>query len=91
MAPERELREKISLLKKGVARMPNTSLGPLSIREAVWQTYISKGGLDAADAIERAARGQHLSSVLRELAPRIEPEVFQPMAGDLRWHFLRTG
>ena len=91
MAPERELREKVSLLKKGVARLPNTSLGPLSIREAVWQTYISKGGLDAADAIERAARGQHLSSLLRELAPRIEPEVFQPMAGDLRWHFLRTG
>jgi radical SAM superfamily enzyme YgiQ (UPF0313 family) len=91
MASERELREKVSLLKRGVARMPNVSLGPMSIRQAIWQTYISKGGVEAADAIERAARGEHLSSLLRELAPRLDTEVFQPMAGDLRWHFLRTG
>jgi radical SAM superfamily enzyme YgiQ (UPF0313 family) len=91
MAPERELREKVSLLKKGVARLPNTSLASLSIRQAVWQTYISRAGTDAAEALERAARGAHLSSLLREYAPRIEPEVFRPMEGDLRWHFLRTG
>jgi radical SAM superfamily enzyme YgiQ (UPF0313 family) len=91
MAPERELREKISLLKRGAARLPNTSLASLSIRQAVWQTYISRAGLDAAEALERAARGQHLSSLLREFAPRIDAEVFRPQEGDLRWHFLRTG
>ena len=91
MASERELKEKISLLKKGVAQLPNTSLGQLSIREAVWQTYISRAGADAADAIEQAARGAHLSSLLRDFAPRIGPEVFAPLDGDLRWHFMRTG
>jgi radical SAM superfamily enzyme YgiQ (UPF0313 family) len=91
MAPERELRDKISLLKKGVARLPNTSLGQLSIREAVWQTYISRAGVDAAAALEQAARGAHLSALLRHFAPQIAPEVFAPLAGDLRWHFMRTG
>ncbi|HVS02150.1 MAG TPA: radical SAM protein [Thermoanaerobaculia bacterium] len=91
MADERTLKRRISILNKGVGRLPNVSLGPMSIRQAVWQTYISKAGAEAADALERAARGQHLSSLLRELAPRIEPEVFRPMEGDLRWHFMRTG
>ncbi|HXT50088.1 MAG TPA: radical SAM protein [Thermoanaerobaculia bacterium] len=91
MPPERELAERIALLRKGVARMPNVSLGPLSIRQAVWQTYISKAGPEAADLLERAARGQHLASLLREFSDRIAPEVFVPLEGDLRWHFLRTG
>jgi hypothetical protein len=86
----RSLKEKISLLRKGVARLPNTSLGAMSIRQAIWQTYISKAGSDAAEPLERAARGQHLAALLRDLAPRIEPEVFQPLSGDLRWHFMRT-
>ncbi|HEV8630544.1 MAG TPA: radical SAM protein [Thermoanaerobaculia bacterium] len=91
MASERELKEKIALLQKGVARMPNVSLGPLSIKQAIWQTYISKAGVDAAEALERAARGQSLSSLLRDFADRIAPEVFAPLPGDLRWHFMRTG
>jgi radical SAM superfamily enzyme YgiQ (UPF0313 family) len=91
MDDERSLKHKISRLKKGVGRLPNTSLGPLSIRQAIWQTYVSKAGPEAADALERAARGEHLSSLLRDLAPRIQPEVFAPMEGDLRWHFMRTG
>ncbi len=86
------LKEKISLLKRGVARMPNVSLDAnMSIRQAVWQTYLSKGGVEAADAIEQAARGQHLAAVLRQYADRIHPEVYQSQAGDLRWHFLRMG
>jgi radical SAM superfamily enzyme YgiQ (UPF0313 family) len=91
MPPERELALRIAVLKKGVARLPNVTLGQLSIRQAVWQTYISKAGPQAADLLERAARGQHLASLLREFADRIAPEVFVPLEGDLRWHFLRTG
>jgi radical SAM superfamily enzyme YgiQ (UPF0313 family) len=50
-----------------------------------------EGGPEAADLLERAARGQHIASLLREFADRIAPEVFVPLEGDLRWHFLRTG
>jgi hypothetical protein len=89
MDDERSLKEKISLLKRGVARLPNVSLGSVSIREAVWQTYISKAGSDAADALELAARGEHLSSLLRRFESQIHPEVFRPLEGDLRWHFMR--
>jgi radical SAM superfamily enzyme YgiQ (UPF0313 family) len=89
MDDERSLKAKISLLKRGVAQMPNVSLGSLSIREAVWQTYISKAGSDAAEALELAARGEHLSAVLRRFDSRIQSEVFRPLEGDLRWHFMR--
>lgn len=89
MDDERSLKEKISLLNKGVSRLPNVSVGSVSIREAVWQTYISKAGSDAAEALEHAARGEHLSALLRRFESRIRPEVFQPMEGDLRWHFMR--
>ena len=86
---EAALREKIDLLKRGVSRLPNVSLGPMSIREAIWQTYLSKGGVETADAIERRARGASLSAVLREFRERIHPEVYRQLEGDLRWHFLR--
>ena len=89
MDGERSLKEKVAVLKKGVARMPNVSLGSVSIRQAVWQTYISKAGSDAAEAIEAAARGESLSALLHRFAPKIHPEVFVPMEGDLRWHFMR--
>ena len=91
MEDPRSLRRKISVLKKGVAELPNVSLSTMSIRQAIWQTYISKAGSDAAEALERAARGEHLASLLRELEPRIRPEVFRRVEGDCRWHFLRTG
>lgn len=86
---ERSLEEKISFLKRGVARMPNVSMSMMSTRQAIWQTYISRAGSDAAEAIERVARGQHVASVLRELEHRIRPEVFESFPQDLRWHFLR--
>jgi radical SAM superfamily enzyme YgiQ (UPF0313 family) len=91
MGDERDLKRKIRLLRKGVDRLPNASLGPLSIRQAVWQTYISKGGVDVGAAIEKAARGASLGSLLREFADQIHPEVFTEMEGELRWHFMRTG
>jgi radical SAM superfamily enzyme YgiQ (UPF0313 family) len=89
MDDEKSLKEKLAVLKKGVARLPNVSLGSVSVRQAIWQTYISKAGSDAAEAIEAAARGESLSSLLHTFAPRIHPEVFAPMEGDLRWHFMR--
>ena len=89
MDGEKSLRAKITLLKRGVARLPNVSLGSISVRQAVWQTYISKAGSDAAEALEQAARGEPLTALLHRFAPRIHAEVFRPLEGDLRWHFMR--
>ena len=91
MDDEKSLKHKISVLRRGVARLPNVTIDTMSPRQAVWQTYITRAGSDAAEALERAARGQPLSSLLRELRERIEPEVFRPFPRHLRWHFLRTG
>jgi radical SAM superfamily enzyme YgiQ (UPF0313 family) len=88
---ERSLRAKVAFLKRGVARLPNVSLGQMSLRLAKWQSYISRAGTDAADAIEAAATGEHLASVLRRFSDRIDPEVYGERPGDLRWHFMRAG
>ncbi len=89
MDDERSLKEKLALLRKGVARMPNVSMGSVSVREGIWQTYISKAGSDAADALEAAARGESINSLLHRFAPKIHPEVYRRLEGDLRWHFMR--
>ena len=87
----RQLEKRLTLLRKGVSRLPNVSLGSVSIRQALWQTYISRAGSQAAPAIERAARGEPLSAVLRSLRDRLGPEVFTRLDGDLPWHFMKTG
>ncbi len=84
------LRKKMTLVRKGVARLPNVSLGTMSIRQAIWQSYISKAGSDAADILEAAAAGMDLSSLLRTYADRIEPLVFERSEGRLPWHFMRS-
>jgi radical SAM superfamily enzyme YgiQ (UPF0313 family) len=89
MDSEKSLRGKIALLKRGVTHLPNVSLGSISVRQAVWQTYISKAGSDAAEALVLAARGEPLTALLQRFAPRIHAEVFRPLEGDLRWHFMR--
>ncbi|HEX4953778.1 MAG TPA: radical SAM protein [Thermoanaerobaculia bacterium] len=86
---EGSLKAKIELLRRGVAKLPNVSMnGALSIRQARWQTYLSKAGSEAAGAIERVARGESLASVLRGLDAAIGPEISSRMDGELRWHFL---
>lgn len=90
MEDERSLKEKIRLLKRGVAELPNVTIGTMSIRQAIWQTYISKAGSDAAEALIAAARGASLSELLRDFDARIQPEVFAYRGGHLRWQFMKT-
>ncbi|MFL6259853.1 MAG: B12-binding domain-containing radical SAM protein [Thermoanaerobaculia bacterium] len=91
MDDEKSLKEKIAVLRKGVARMPNVSMGSVSVRQGIWQTYISKAGSGAAEAIEAAAKGEPINALLHRLAPKIHPEVYRRLDGDLRWHFMRQG
>jgi radical SAM superfamily enzyme YgiQ (UPF0313 family) len=91
MDDEKSLKEKIATLRKGVARMPNVSMGSVSVRQGIWQTYISKAGSDAAEALEAAAKGEPINALLHRLAPKIHPEVYHRLDGDLRWHFMRQG
>lgn len=88
---EKSLKEKLAVLRKGVTRMPNVSMGSASARQGIWQTYISKAGSDAAEAIEAAARGESINSILHRFAHKIHPEVYRRLDGDLRWHFMRQG
>lgn len=91
MDDEKSLKEKIAVLRRGVARMPNVSMGSVSARQGIWQTYISRAGSDAAEALEAAAKGEPINALLHRLALRIHPEVYRRLDGDLRWHFMRQG
>lgn len=93
MARPEELKPKIALLRKRLGRLPNVSLGTMSIRQAVWQTFLSKAGSDASDILEDAARGQTTAMLLRRYADRIEPLVFEHSGTGRRlpWQFMRTG
>lgn len=88
MEDRRTLREKMALLQRGVASLPNVTMGSMSHRQAVWQTYISRAGSAAGDAILRVARGESVASVLRRERQAVEREVFSYLEGDLRWHFM---
>jgi radical SAM superfamily enzyme YgiQ (UPF0313 family) len=84
------LKAKISVLKRGVAALDNVSLGTMSIRQAIWQAYLSKADHTAAEALEKAARGATVASLLREFREQIDPLVFERPEGPLPWQFLRT-
>jgi hypothetical protein len=63
----------------------------MSVRQAIWQTFISRAGTQAAEPLELAAAGESLATILRRFADRIEPRVFQRQEGHLPWQFLRSG
>ena len=84
------LKNKIRLIKRGVGRLPNVSLGSMSVRQSIWQTYISKAGPEATEPLIRVARGQALSAVLREFRGQIHDQVFIRQEGHLDWQFMRT-
>jgi radical SAM superfamily enzyme YgiQ (UPF0313 family) len=86
------LKPKIKCLKRGVASLPNVSIGTMSIRQAIWQTFLSKAGSDAADILEAAARGETTAWLLRHYAKRIEPLVFGHAEAGVRlpWQFMKT-
>ena len=85
------LKAKISLLNKTLGQLPNVSLSTMSIKQAIWQSYISKAGSDAAVVLEEAARGESVASLLRRYADRIQPLVFERQLGHLDWQFMRMG
>ncbi|MCH7665507.1 MAG: radical SAM protein [Acidobacteria bacterium] len=87
------LKRKLAVLRSGARKIPNVSIGTMSVRDAIWQAYITKAGSDAADVLERAAEGVGTAALLREFRERIEAEVFERKAAGerLRWHFLRAG
>ena len=91
MVDEKTLKAKIRRVRRGVGRLPNVSMTAMSPRQAAWQTYLSRAGSDAAEAIERAARGAPLSVLLRDYRDRIHPEVYREFPRRTRWHFLRMG
>jgi radical SAM superfamily enzyme YgiQ (UPF0313 family) len=85
------LARRLALLARGLAGIPNVSASTMTVRQAIWQSYLSKADRDAADLLEAAARGQSLSSLLRQYSDRIEPLVFERPRGRLPWQFMRTG
>ena len=60
-------------------------MGSISIREAVWQAYLSRAGSEASVELEQMAGGESLGSVLRRSRDRIAARVHSPLRGELPW------
>ncbi len=90
MAPPAELKAKLRHLRKGVAALPNVSMSSMSIKQAIWQAWLSKGGPEVADGIEAAVAGETVASLLRRFEPEIDATVYRYLDGDLAWHFMRA-
>ena len=90
MAPAAELKAKTRYLRKGVAALPNVSMTSMSIKQAIWQTWLSKGGPEVADGIEAAVAGETVAALLRRFKPEIDATVYRYLEGDLAWHFMRA-
>ncbi len=74
-APD-SLKQKISLLNRGVATLDNVSLGTMSVRQAIWQAYLSKADHTAAAPLEKAAQGATTANLLREFRAQIDLSSF---------------
>lgn len=72
MDSEKSLKKKIQLLRKGIARMPNTELHCESIRSARLQAFLSRGDRRIAQVLPLLASGEKLKPACREVG--LDPE-----------------
>ena len=79
LAPEEELREKLSFLQHAFERMDNVLFRGMSVGEAVWEAYLAKVDESGADVLEEAASGVPVRRLLKTHRDRIAA-VIRPAA-----------
>ncbi len=94
MDPSALLRQKLRILQKGLARIPNVTLSAEPIRDAVLQGWLSRADRRAADALDRASRSSGgWKGALRNMTidPEREATRSRPFSETLPWDFIDAG
>jgi len=92
LAPEEELREKLSYLQREFERMGNVAFRGMSLSEAVWEAYLAKMDESGADILEEAASGVPVRRILKRHRDRISAVVrlqsLAPRPAPAPWSFI---
>jgi radical SAM superfamily enzyme YgiQ (UPF0313 family) len=92
LAPEEELREKLTLLQREFEKMSNVAFRGMSLSEAVWEAYLAKVDESGADILEEAASGVPVRRLLKthrdRIAAVVRPGAVRPDAAPAPWAFI---
>ena len=83
-----EARRRLRLLRKSIAGLPNFRLNTPSYREAVWQGYLGRGGVEAFSALQMRADGRPVAEILASRRSPVEAATVDPPGDDRPWEFI---
>lgn len=92
-AGEREIKEKLNLLRARLTKIANVDLEFDSPKEAKWQAYISRAGSEAKNVLVASAQsGKNIEQAAQELGIDIDKEVSRERVADEKhpWKFVNT-
>lgn len=84
-----EARRKLRLLRKEVRGLANVQLDLPSYRMALWQSTLSRGGIEAFSALEDAASGENVAAILRKNQHLVEKSS-GPQESNPPWQFISS-
>jgi radical SAM superfamily enzyme YgiQ (UPF0313 family) len=89
---EEELREKLGILQRELARIPNVVFRGMPVGEAVWEAFLAKVDESGADILEEAADGTPVRRLLKthreRIAAVVRPQSTRPPAQPAPWSFI---
>lgn len=93
MQDKNTLEKRLAFLQKGVGRMPNVSIQSESIREAMLQALLSRGGRNLSTFLSKASELGNWRKAAKELGLDLEAEVTRqiPLDEELPWDFIDSG
>ncbi len=83
-----EARRRLGILRDGLRGLPGFRLDLPSLREAHWQGYLGRAGVEAFPLLLELADGTPLGSIMSRHRGRIAPLLGRWTGGSPPWHFI---
>ena len=88
MLDRREARRRLRLVERGLANLPGFRLDRPSVRQAHWQCYLGRAGVEAFPLLAEIAEGEPPGRVMARHHATIEPFLGPWRGGAVPWHFI---
>ncbi len=90
MLSRAEARRRVGILRGALRSLPGFRLDLPSLREAHWQGYLGRAGVEAFPLLLELAHGAPLGSVMSRHRSRIAPLLEPWTGGTPPWHFITS-
>jgi len=90
MLERREARRRLRRIERALTGLPGFRLDRPSVREARWQGYLGRAGVEAFPLLEALAAGETPARAMARYADRIEPLLGPWDGGPPPWHFITS-